>query len=81
MTAEALVLVEPGAHRPGGHRDHALTALAAAYGNTVVVAPFGIAAQTRAALLARALRAAPGADLTLNIGRGEGVPSCSTPRR
>lgn len=51
MTAEALVLIEPGAHRPGGHRDHALAALAAAHGNTLVIAPSWVAAQTRAALL------------------------------
>ncbi|MEV8547005.1 glycosyltransferase [Streptomyces sp. NPDC051572] len=51
MTAPAaLVLVEPGAHRPGGHRDHALTALAAAHGNAVVIAPYGVAGETRAAL-------------------------------
>ncbi|MGW1617058.1 hypothetical protein ACWCQZ_48455 [Streptomyces sp. NPDC002285] len=55
MTA-ALVLVEPGAHRPGGHRGHALTALAAAHGNTVVVAPYGVAAETRDALLAAGAR-------------------------
>jgi len=56
MTAEALVLVEPGAHRPGGHRDHALTALAAAHGNTVVVAPYGIAAGTGTVLEAAGAR-------------------------
>ncbi|WP_406482541.1 hypothetical protein [Streptomyces sp. NBC_01615] len=51
MTATAaLVLVEPGAHRPGGHRDHTLTALATAHGNAVVVAPYGIADGTRTAL-------------------------------
>ncbi|WP_445527489.1 hypothetical protein [Streptomyces cyslabdanicus] len=50
MRAAALVLVEPGAHRPGGHREHALTALAAAHGNAVVIAPYGIAGQARAAL-------------------------------
>ncbi|PNG19122.1 hypothetical protein [Streptomyces cahuitamycinicus] len=56
MTAEALVLVEPGAHRPGGHREHALTALAAAHGDAVVVAPYGIARQTQAALFAAGAR-------------------------
>ncbi|MGW4981615.1 hypothetical protein [Streptomyces mirabilis] len=57
MTAPAaLVLVEPGAHRPGGHRDHALTALATAHGNTVVVAPYGIAAGTGTALEAAGAR-------------------------
>ncbi|MFJ9893598.1 hypothetical protein ACIQPR_09715 [Streptomyces sp. NPDC091280] len=46
----ALVLIEPGAHRPGGHRDRALTALAAVHGNVVVIAPHGVAEATRAAL-------------------------------
>lgn len=50
MTAAPLVLVEPGAHRLGGHRHRTLTALATAHGNTLVVAPYGIAAETRAAL-------------------------------
>ncbi|WP_432197678.1 hypothetical protein [Streptomyces sp. bgisy027] len=59
MTAPAaLVLVEPGAHRPGGHRDHALTALAAAHGNAVVIAPYGIAAGTGTALEAAGARLA-----------------------
>jgi hypothetical protein len=57
MTAPAaLVLVEPGAHRPGGHRDHALTALATAHGNAVVIAPYGIAAGTCAVLEAAGAR-------------------------
>jgi glycosyltransferase involved in cell wall biosynthesis len=57
MTAPAaLVLVEPGAHQPGGHRDHALTALAAAHGNAVVIAPYGIAAGTGTVLEATGAR-------------------------
>ncbi|MET8855532.1 hypothetical protein [Streptomyces sp. NPDC004579] len=50
MSADALVLVEPGAHRPGGHRHHTLTALATAHGRTLVVAPSGIVDDTRAVL-------------------------------
>ncbi|MGW3154606.1 hypothetical protein [Streptomyces sp. NPDC001089] len=50
MSADALVLVEPGAHRPGGHRHHTLTALATAHGRTLVVAPSGIVDDTRTAL-------------------------------
>ncbi|MFD7055560.1 hypothetical protein ACFWBS_41075 [Streptomyces mirabilis] len=50
MTAAPLVLIEPGARRPGGHRDHALTALAAAHGSAVVIAPYGVAEETQAAL-------------------------------
>ncbi|MFF6786841.1 glycosyltransferase [Streptomyces sp. NPDC012510] len=52
MTGHGLVLVEPGAHRPGGHRHRTLTALATAHDHTVVVAPYGVAAETRAALSA-----------------------------
>ncbi|QDO05014.1 glycosyltransferase family 4 protein [Streptomyces sp. S1D4-23] len=59
MTATAaLVLVEPGAHRPGGHRNRTLTALATAHGNAVVVAPYGIADETRTALQAAGARLA-----------------------
>ncbi|MFJ4648210.1 hypothetical protein ACIP6Q_32430 [Streptomyces bobili] len=54
--AAVLVLIEPGAHRPGGHRDHALTALAAAHGTAVVIVPHGVAADTRAALAAAGAR-------------------------
>lgn len=56
MTAPALVLVEPGAHRAGGHRHRTLTALAASHGNTVVVAPREVAAETREALRAAGAR-------------------------
>ncbi|WP_105973505.1 glycosyltransferase family protein [Streptomyces geranii] len=57
MTAlVALVLIEPGAHRPGGHREHTLTALAAAHGNAVVIAPYGVAGQLRADLAAAGAR-------------------------
>ncbi|GAA2875069.1 hypothetical protein [Streptomyces mexicanus] len=52
MTAVTLVLVEPGAHRPGGHRHRTLTALAATHGDTLVVVPHGIAAETWTALTA-----------------------------
>ncbi|MEU6460092.1 hypothetical protein [Streptomyces sp. NPDC047065] len=48
--AKALVLVETGAHRLGGHRDHALTALAAAHGNVVVIGPHGVTGPTWGAL-------------------------------
>lgn len=47
MTAAALVLVEPGAHRPGGHRHRTLAAIATAHGNTVVITPYGVTAETR----------------------------------
>jgi hypothetical protein len=50
MSATTLVLVEPGAHRPGGHRHRTLAALARADGHTLVVAPQGVTAETRAAL-------------------------------
>ncbi|MGW0844243.1 hypothetical protein ACWD26_29715 [Streptomyces sp. NPDC002787] len=56
MTAVPLVLVEPGAHRLGGHRHRTLTALATAHHNTVVAAPYGIAAGTWAALGAAGVR-------------------------
>ncbi|MDL2075790.1 hypothetical protein QNN03_04995 [Streptomyces sp. GXMU-J15] len=56
MIAPALVLVEPGAHRLGGHRHRTLTALATAHGNTLVVAPYGVAAETRAALVTAGAR-------------------------
>lgn len=59
MTTKALVLVEPGAHRPGGHRHRTLTALAQAHGGAVVVAPYGVTAETASALaIARARVAA-----------------------
>ncbi|QNP70510.1 hypothetical protein IAG44_14375 [Streptomyces roseirectus] len=41
MSGPLLVLVEPHAHRIGGHHQHALTALASAYDNVLVVAPYG----------------------------------------
>ncbi|WP_217166809.1 hypothetical protein [Streptomyces sp. AC512_CC834] len=42
MTGNALVLVEPGAHRPGGHHHGALLALAKAHPKTVVITPYGV---------------------------------------
>ncbi|MEU6201389.1 hypothetical protein [Streptomyces sp. NPDC047061] len=56
MTPAPLVLVEPGAHRLGGHRHRTLTALATAHGNTLVVTPYGIAAETRVSLTAAGAR-------------------------
>lgn len=50
MTGSVLVLVEPGAHRMGGHRHRTLTALARAHGNALVIAPYGVTAETSAAL-------------------------------
>ncbi|MFM9446980.1 hypothetical protein [Streptomyces acidiscabies] len=41
MSGPLLVLVEPHAHRIGGHHQHALAALASAYDNVLVVAPYG----------------------------------------
>ncbi|WP_338686560.1 hypothetical protein QD712_37685 [Streptomyces acidiscabies] len=41
MSGPLLVLVEPYAHRVGGHHQHALAALALAYDNVLVVAPYG----------------------------------------
>ncbi|MFJ7063343.1 glycosyltransferase [Streptomyces microflavus] len=45
-----LVLIEPYAHRLGGHHQHALVALAQARPGTVVVAPYGVGAEAAAAL-------------------------------
>ncbi|MFE2320423.1 hypothetical protein ACFXC8_46615 [Streptomyces sp. NPDC059441] len=45
-----LVLVEPGAHRAGGHRHGTLTALAAAHGKVLVLAQYGVAAESAIAL-------------------------------
>ncbi|MGW0010124.1 hypothetical protein ACWDVX_10250 [Streptomyces tendae] len=42
MSSDVLVLVEPGAHRVGGHHHGALTALAKAYHRPLVLVPFGI---------------------------------------
>lgn len=50
MTTTPLVLIELGAHRIGGHRHRTLIALATAHGTTVVVAPYGVATETKAAL-------------------------------
>jgi hypothetical protein len=58
MTAASLVLIEPGAHRLGGHRHRTLTALARAHREAVVVTPHGLAAETRAALEAAKARVA-----------------------
>ncbi|MFD8915108.1 hypothetical protein [Streptomyces sp. NPDC059575] len=45
MTAgQRLVLVETGAHQGGGHREHALGALAGACRSPLVVAPYGVTA-------------------------------------
>ncbi|OKK02413.1 hypothetical protein AMK26_22405 [Streptomyces sp. CB03234] len=44
MTAGGpLVLIEPYAHRLGGHHQHALTALATARTGSVVITPYGVA--------------------------------------
>ncbi|MBH1934112.1 hypothetical protein I5Q34_07355 [Streptomyces sp. AV19] len=40
---QPLVLIEPGAHRLGGHHPRTLSALAAARGGSVVIAPYGAA--------------------------------------
>ncbi|MGR8011777.1 hypothetical protein [Streptomyces hypolithicus] len=45
-----LVLIEPYAHRLGGHHQHALVALAGATSDTVVVAPYGVATEAATAL-------------------------------
>lgn len=58
MTTEALVLVEPGAHRPGGHRQRTLTALARAHGGALVVAPYGVTAETASTLATARVRVA-----------------------
>ncbi|MFF4136620.1 hypothetical protein ACFY1B_34945 [Streptomyces mirabilis] len=58
-----LVLVEPGGHRAGGHRHGTLAAFAAAHGNTLVVAPHGVTAETAIAL------AKAGARVTGPVGR------------
>ncbi|MFI6658068.1 hypothetical protein ACIBL8_21395 [Streptomyces sp. NPDC050523] len=60
MTAPPLVLVEPNLHQLGGHRHRTLAALAAAHGSALVVAPYGVAGETRDALeAARAQVSAP----------------------
>ncbi|MFJ8807552.1 hypothetical protein [Streptomyces sp. NPDC102490] len=46
MTGNTLVLVEPGAHRPGGHHQGALIALAKAHPRTVVISPYGVAGES-----------------------------------
>ncbi len=44
MTADGpLVLIEPYAHRLGGHHQHALTALARARPGSLVITPYGVA--------------------------------------
>jgi hypothetical protein len=45
-----LVLIEPYAHRVGGHHQHALTALADARPGSLVITPRGVPGDTRAAL-------------------------------
>ncbi|MFI0982482.1 hypothetical protein ACH4SP_36435 [Streptomyces sp. NPDC021093] len=45
-----LVLIEPYAHRPGGHHQHALVALARARPGSLVIAPHGITRETTTAL-------------------------------
>lgn len=45
-----LVLIEPYAHRLGGHHQHALVALAGASPGTVVVAPYGTGSEAATAL-------------------------------
>lgn len=47
-----LVLIEPYAHRLGGHHQHALVALAGASPDAVAVAPYGVGAEAAAALRA-----------------------------
>ncbi|MFF1693515.1 hypothetical protein ACFVXC_07825 [Streptomyces sp. NPDC058257] len=47
-----LVLIEPYAHRLGGHHQHALVAIAQAGPGTVVVAPYGVGAEADTALRA-----------------------------
>lgn len=58
MTTKALVLVEPGARRPGGHRHRTLTALAQAHGSALVVAPYGVTAETASTLATARTRVA-----------------------
>ncbi len=45
-----LVLIEPYAHRPGGHHQHALVALARARPGSLVIAPHGITREATTAL-------------------------------
>jgi glycosyltransferase involved in cell wall biosynthesis len=45
-----LVLIEPYAHRLGGHHHRTLVALARVQPGAVVIAPYGVAAETRVAL-------------------------------
>ncbi|MFE1027733.1 hypothetical protein ACFW5I_24710 [Streptomyces sp. NPDC058818] len=58
MSSDVLVLVEPGAHRAGGHHHGALTALAKAHRALLVLVPFGIVPETRQALRAAGARVA-----------------------
>ncbi|WP_199577215.1 hypothetical protein [Streptomyces sp. CRB46] len=58
MSNDILVLVEPGAHRAGGHHHGALTALAKAHRAPLVIVPFGIVPETRQALRAAGARVA-----------------------
>ncbi|MEJ8632296.1 glycosyltransferase [Streptomyces sp. MS2.AVA.5] len=54
----SLVLIEPYAHRLGGHHQHALVALTAAGPGAVVVAPYGIGAEAATALRTAGARVA-----------------------
>lgn len=56
MTPRPLALVEPRAHRAGGHHQRTLTALARAHGAALVVAPHGATAEMAAALDAAGAR-------------------------
>ncbi|MEU2354589.1 hypothetical protein ABZ599_16740 [Streptomyces misionensis] len=72
-----LVLVEPGAHQLGGHHHRTLTALATAHGRAVVAAPYGIASETRAALLTAGARVTGPAGVAPAVYAAAGPP----PRR
>ncbi|MEV0323033.1 hypothetical protein ACIBKX_32805 [Streptomyces sp. NPDC050658] len=65
MTDAPLVLIEPYAHRPGGHHQHTLVALAAARPGSLVIAPYGAADLP-------ALRKAGARVITGSVGRGAG---------
>ncbi|WP_406358493.1 hypothetical protein [Streptomyces sp. NBC_00658] len=80
--ARAGASFEPGAHRSGGHRHRTLTALARAHGNTVVAAPCGVAADTRAALEAAGARiATPSGRPRLLLAAGRGAAAVAAAGR
>jgi hypothetical protein len=74
-----LVLIEPYAHRAGGHHQHALAALAVARPGSLVIAPRGVPGDTRAALheaSTRVVRAAgPAAHMLLTAARAAALVS------